>query len=105
MAHTKFTFLIPLIDNEGQPFPASDWDWLQDELVVRFGGWTLDGRVEGAWKDSESGQVYRDRSVRYVVVVAESAVSDLLSFLGEVKVHFRQLALYVERPVTEVTFL
>ena len=101
----KFTFLLPLIDNEGQPFSASDWDWIQDELVVRFGGWTLDGKVEGAWRDKESGRVYRDASLRYVVVVEEPAVSSLFAFLGEAKARFRQLALLVESPVTEVTFL
>jgi hypothetical protein len=101
----KYLFIVPLLSNEGQPFPASDWDWLQDELVSRFGGWTLDGKVEGAWRDAESGQIFRDSSLRYVVVVEENAVSDLLAFLGEVKVRFSQLALYVERPQTEVIFL
>jgi hypothetical protein len=105
MASKKYIFLIPLLNNAGQPFSASDWDWLQDQLVVRYGGWSLDGTVEGAWRDAQSGQVYRDRSARYVVVVSESEVSGLLSFLGEVKTHFEQLALYVECPVTEVTFL
>ncbi len=100
----KIVFLVPLLDNDSQPFPASDWDWMQDELVARYGGWTLDGHVEGAWRD-DSGQVYRDRSVRYVVVVPETAVSGLFSFLGDIKARFRQLALYVEQPVTEVIFL
>lgn len=101
----KIVFLLPLLDNEGQPMPTSDWDWLTDQLVTRFGGWTLDGKVEGAWRDPKSGLIYRDASVRYVVVVEEPAVADLLSFLGEVKIRFRQEALYVERPLTEVTFL
>lgn len=101
----KISFLLPLLDNEGQPYPASDWDWLTDELVARFGGWTLDGKVEGAWRDPQTGHVYRDASCRYVVVVQAPAVGDLLSFLGEVKVRFRQLALFVEQPTTEVTFL
>jgi hypothetical protein len=105
MRTIKTIFLLPLLDNDGQPFATSDWDWLTDELVIRFGGWTLDGKVEGAWRDPKSGQVYRDSSVRYVVVVEEPAVEGLLSFLGEVKTRFRQEALYVERPTTEVTFL
>ncbi len=105
MRSIKTIFLIPLLDNSGQPFATSDWDWLTDELVIRFGGWTLDGKVEGAWRDPKSGQVYRDASVRYVVVVEEPAVEGLFSFLGEVKARFRQEALYVERPTTEVTFL
>lgn len=101
----KYLFIVPLLSNEGQPFPASDWDWLQDQLVARFGGWTLDGKVEGAWRDEKSGQVFRDTSLRYVVVVQETEVSGLIAFLGDVKVRFSQLALYVERPQTEVIFL
>lgn len=102
---TKFTFLLPLLDNEGQPIPASDWDWMCNELVARYGGWTLDGKVEGAWLDKASGRVYRDSSARYVVVVEESEVQGFLGFLAEVKTRFRQEALYVERPATEVLFL
>ena len=100
----KFLFLVPLLDNEGQPFPASEWDWMTDELVVRFGGWSLDGRVEGAWRD-DTGHVYRDASVRYSVAIEEAKVAELFGFLGDVKARFRQLALYVEEPKTEVTFL
>lgn len=40
-----------------------------------------------------------------MVVVQETEVSGLLAFLGDVKVRFSQLALYVERPQTEVIFL
>lgn len=105
MRNTKLLFLLPLLDNAGQPFATTDWDWLTDELVIRFGGWTLDGKVEGAWRDPKSGQVYRDSSVRYVVVVEKPAVDSLISFLGEVKTRFRQEALYIERPTTEVEFI
>ncbi len=101
----KIVFLVPLLDNEGQPMATSDWDWLVDQLVDRFGGWTLEGRVEGAWRDAKTGQVYRDASSRYSVVVEDTAGQDVLSFLGEVKIRFRQLALYVESPTVEVTFL
>lgn len=105
MNNQKAIFLLPLRDNSGQPFPASDWDWMTDELVARFGGWTFDGRVEGAWRDEKSGQIYRDVSARYVVVVEKPAMADLFSFLGEVKTRFGQEALFVELPKTEVHFI
>jgi hypothetical protein len=101
----KAIFLLPLLDNSGQPFPASDWDWLTDELVARFGGWTFDGKVEGAWLDRQSGRVYRDASARYVVVVERPAMGELFTFLGDVKNRFRQEALFVELPQTEVHFV
>lgn len=102
---TKFLFLVPLSDNEGQPFGTSEWDWLCDELVIRFGGWSLDGKIEGAWRDPVSGRVYRDSSYRYVVVVEQTAVPGFLAFMADVKARFRQEALYVERAASEVTFL
>lgn len=39
MRNTKTLFLLPLLDNDGQPYPASDWDWLVDSLVSRFGNY------------------------------------------------------------------
>lgn len=103
--NVKFSFLLPLFDNAAQPIPASDWDWMCNELVIRFGGWSLDGKVEGSWLDRKSGRVYHDESVRYVVVVEESAVASFLAFLGEVKARFQQEALFVERHSTEVIFI
>ena len=101
----KLLFLVPLLDNNDPPFPASDSDWLCDELVSRFGGCTLDGKVEGAWRDPATGRIYRDTSLRYVVVAEQPAVADLLGFLTQVKARFRQEALFVELPQTEVRFL
>jgi hypothetical protein len=60
--------LLPLYDNGGRPFPASDFDRVRDELVAKFGGVTAFRRspAEGVWH--EDGQVSRDRVVVYEVM-------------------------------------
>lgn len=49
--------LVPLRDNDGDPFPRSWLDALRTELTERFGGVTahLRAPASGAWKDDEGG--------------------------------------------------
>jgi hypothetical protein len=94
----KFQFLIPVRDNDGQLFPADDWEWLQTELVTRFGGWTVEGQVTGAWRDAESGVVFQDVSWKYVVVVDAAQEPELMSFLLMAKIRYRQIAPRTSRP-------
>lgn len=98
----KTAFLLPLVDNEGVAFTTTEWNWLQDELVARFGGWSLEGTVEGAWR-AEDGEVYRDRSFRYAV--ATGNLEALRDLLREAKARFRQEAIYLEVSQTQVEIL
>jgi hypothetical protein len=61
--------LLPLYDNEQQPFRAADFDRVRDELAARFGGVTAYRRspAEGLWKDDE-GEPVRDRVVIFEVM-------------------------------------
>ena len=65
--------LLPLRDNEGQPFPRASVDAVRHELTERFGGVTahLRAPAAGAWKDDE-GDVARDD-----VVIVEVMAEDL----------------------------
>jgi hypothetical protein len=60
--------LLPLYDNEGQPFGKPMFDRVRDELTEAFGGVTAYRRspAEGAWK--EEGGVNRDAVVIYEVM-------------------------------------
>jgi hypothetical protein len=60
--------LLPLYDNEGQPFGRSDFDRVRDELAETFGGVTAFRRspAEGVWADD--GEQSRDRVVIYEVM-------------------------------------
>ena len=59
--------LLPLRDNEGEPFARADFDEVRRELADRFGGVTFYARspAVGVWKDDD-GDEARDE-----VVVAE----------------------------------
>lgn len=63
--------LLPLRDNEGNPFPRERMDAVRHHLTERFGGVTahLRAPATGAWKDDDGG-VARD-DVVIVEVMAE----------------------------------
>lgn len=56
--------LLPLRDDQGQPFPRHWYDALRGDLTERFGGATayLQAPAEGLWKD-DKGDVDRDEVV------------------------------------------
>jgi hypothetical protein len=65
--------LLPLRDNEGEPFPRQEFDRVRRELTERFGGATFYARspAVGVWKDDD-GDVSRDE-----IVVAEAMAAHL----------------------------
>lgn len=92
----KTLVLVPIRDNDGQAFSPADWDLLERKLLERFGGFTGGGMAEGAWSD-ETGKVYRDISRRYEVALSSwNQLPDWLDVVRWIRVHFRQIAVYVE---------
>lgn len=92
----KTLVLVPIRDNDGQPFSPADWDLLERKLLERFGGFTGGGMAEGAWSD-DAGKVYRDVSRRYEVALSSwNQLPDWLDVVRWIRVHFRQIAVYVE---------
>lgn len=91
----KTTFLVPINDNEGKDFHASDWRKLESMLIEAFGGFSRTRGVHGEWK--YQGKVYRDISRQYSVSLESwhhlPAWLDIIKWARE---HFRQEALYVE---------
>jgi len=96
----KAAFLIPVKDNEDQPFPDEDFVWLREELVRRFEGFTRDRRVDGEWY--EGGERFADESFRYTVVLDEERMPLLDELLRSACARFRQEALYLETARVEV---
>lgn len=41
--HLKVTLLVPLIDNDGQPFELQTWSWWNDRLTSVVSGFTDHG--------------------------------------------------------------
>ncbi|HJV36348.1 hypothetical protein [Geomonas sp.] len=64
--------LLPLYDNDGQPFPHEFYLRIRDELSERFGGITTYMRspARGLWKETDHTTVHDD-IVIYEVMTAE----------------------------------
>ncbi len=94
----RTVFLIPLEDNDGRPFDAKLFRQTQKELLQKYGGFQVD-RVEGQWL-GDDGNIYRDKSLRYIICMEEDQVGELKEWLKEIRDRFRQMALWLE--VSEV---
>lgn len=88
------TFRIPVAGNDGQPFEVETWEWLHDQLIANFGGYTVEGPSPGNWL-SEAGHLYREPGLTYRVAIAPSAVETLREVCREAKTRFDQEAIYL----------
>jgi len=82
--------LLPLYDNEGRRFGASEFDRVRDELADHFGGVTAFRRspAEGLWKEGD--ETSRDRVVIFEVM-ADSLERDWWrEYRAELERRFRQ---------------
>jgi len=48
--HLKVTVLIPLTDNEGEPFDLQIWNWWNHRLTSLVSGFTDLGVANGHWR-------------------------------------------------------
>jgi hypothetical protein len=89
--HLKVTLLVPLIDNDGQPFELQTWSWWNDRLTSVVSGFTDHGVVTGWWRG------YSDQNrVIVIVVKTMNEVNELRDLLLEARHRFRQEAMYLE---------
>ena len=96
--------LVPLADNDGDPFPPHAFDTLEHFLTTLCGGFTRRGDVEGAWRSPETGTVMRDRSRSYVVTLpVEEADEQIARIESFIRRFFRQEAAYLELTPTQAT--
>ena len=89
--------LLPLRDNEGNPFPRADFARVRGELLERFGGVTahMQAPAQGVWKDEEEGTVDRDEIV-VIEVMADRIEREWWSgYREELRLRFRQEELVV----------
>ena len=96
--------LLPLYDNEGNPFTQNEFLRVRDELSERFGGITTYMRspARGLWKETKETTVQDD------IVIYEVMTADLdRAWWGKYRKHltasFRQALLIVR--VSEVELL
>ena len=91
IAGTKVTLIIPLTDNDGNPFDLETWTWWSDALMNLVSGFTDMGVATGWWRG------YSDRN-RVLTIILRSAeeVEAIRRLLREAKTRFRQEAMYLE---------
>lgn len=87
----KVTLLIPLYDNDGEPFDLATWSWWNDELTELVSGFTDLGVVTGWWRG------YSDQN-RIIVLIVKTVheVDALRELLRKARVRFRQEAMYLD---------
>jgi hypothetical protein len=87
----KVTLLLPLTDNDGEPFDIATWSWWNDQLTSLVAGFTDHGLASGWWR----GYVDQNRVIT-VIVKSSEEVSAIRELLVEARMRFRQEAMYVE---------
>lgn len=82
--------LLPLADNDGQPFPHALFAAVRAELADRYGGITVYRRApaEGLWCDD--GQATRDDVAIYEVMVEALDRNWWADYRAGLEVRFRQ---------------
>ncbi len=92
--------LIPTLrDSEisdGEPHGVAAWQWLEERILERFGGFTIaPGEYPGIWKSALTSSRVSDRSKKYYVAIAMTKVDELRAIVREACVVFQQQCLYL----------
>src|SRR4051812_26736105 len=87
--------LLPLSDNEGQPFPSSDYMRVRSEITEQFGGLTAftRGPAEGPWV--EDGETAHDDIVVFEVMTSELDQVWWASYRRRLEARFRQHSIII----------
>jgi len=95
MALIRTLLLVPVRDNQGEPFPPPAWRALEERLFGLSRGYSIEGVAAGVWESD--GRTFRDRSRRYIVAIERWAqFCDWIDIVRWARVHLRQEALYIE---------
>ena len=94
------SFFIPLRRDanlaDGAPHPVEAWEWLDNELFVRFSGGTMaPGEYHGFYQDPDSAQRVDDASYRFIVAVPKKEIDRLRLLLSAACVLFAQKCIYL----------
>jgi hypothetical protein len=99
-ALVECSFLVPVTRDinlsDGQPHDAEYWDWLVNELCLRFRGTTRAPQLyHGFYEDPDTKELVADRSREFTVATQESKVSELRALLSAACVVFQQKCIYL----------
>jgi hypothetical protein len=94
--------LLPLRDNQGEPFPPAEFARVRRELAERFGGVTFYARspAVGIWKDDDGGED-RDEIVVAEVMAEREDRAWWRDYRAELERRFRQEEMVVRSTACE----
>jgi hypothetical protein len=101
----RVTLLLPLTFNDGSAVPTELLKTIREETFVAFGGWTVAGEVEGAYRMHQTGQKQIDRLLELWVVVEDIAVPQLRHLVARFGALLGQEAMYFEVGTSTVEFI
>lgn len=98
--YLECSFLIPICRDanlsDGLPHASEIWEWLYDELVVRFQGVTFSPLIyRGTYLEPDTAERVSDESKKYTVAIEESRVDELRGLLTAACVFFEQKCIYL----------
>jgi hypothetical protein len=100
----KLITLLPTAYNDGRKVESQVFQNFETEVLNLVGGFSIEGLVEGGWKDDE-GVFYRDRSRKYVVIADETHIDDLKALVIKYGKVLDQKAMYIEVQPAMVDFV
>jgi len=92
----KITILIPVSRNDGQNVLPEEMGEILSELFLLCGGATMEGIVEGAWVDPETGMTYRDKHRKVSVAIRKRQKPEVIEFIRRTGHRLGQIAMYYE---------
>lgn len=104
MPKTKFVVLIPLYYNDGKKVPRSVLNEICHEFYLLAGGYTLAGKVTGAYR-MKDGSKQVDQSASVWVVIEDEREPSLRKLVAEICSQLDQEAIYLERSGGTVEFV
>ncbi len=104
MALAKYVLLLPLHYNDGRPVSAPLLDRYLNDLFLLARGYTVVGKVSGAYQ-MRSGQKQIDRCMQIWVVVDQARERRLKRWLSRVAAELGQESMYLERTGGVVSFI
>jgi hypothetical protein len=94
---------LPLYDNKGEKFSASDFRQVRDELIQHFGGITAYTRspAHGLWQ-TEDGAAVHDDLVIYEVMVEEPDRTWWSTYKARLEQQFRQETMLIRAQTVRI---
>lgn len=100
----KFIVLIPLRDNAGMPIAQTILDEVLEELFALAGGYTIAGRVSGAYRMSD-GSKQQDELLELWVGVPAADFSALREIVAKAGEKLGQESMYLEETSGTIEFV